>query len=420
MASIAHGLLGLATILALAWCISEDRRRIPLRTVIGGIALQIALAVLLLRFPPAERVFFLLDDAVAALQKATDAGTGFVFGYLGGGPAPFRVTDPASSFILAFRALPLVLVIGALASLLFYWGILQRIVQGFAWLLQRSMGIGGALGLGAAVHIFVGMIEAPLLVRPYLAQMSRGELFALMTCGMAGIAGTMMVIYATILGPIIPNALGFILIASVISTPAGLAVAAIMIPFETRAGPAAQLTSDDPASGAMDAIVRGTTAGVQLLVNIIAMLVVLVALTSLVNLGLAVLPAWHGTPVTLQRLLGLVFAPLMWLIGLPWPEALVAGQLMGTKTVLNELVAYLNFAQLPAGSLSVRSQLMLITALCGFANLGSVGIIIGGMGAMIPERRPEVARLGMRSLISGTAATCMSAAVVGMLLAPAA
>ena len=217
MAAIAHGLLGLAVILALAWCVSEDRRRIPLRTVFGGIALQIALAVLLLRFPPATRVFFLLDDAVNALQKATDAGTGFVFGYLGGGPAPFQVTNPASSFILAFRALPLVLVIGALASLLFYWGILQRVVQGFAWLLRRSMGIGGALGLGAAVHIFVGMIEAPLLVRPYLAKMSRGELFALMTCGMAGIAGTMMVIYTSILGPIIPNALGFILIASVIT-----------------------------------------------------------------------------------------------------------------------------------------------------------------------------------------------------------
>ena len=416
MAAIAHGLLGLAMILALAWCVSEDRRRIPVRTVFGGIALQIALAVLLLRFPPATRVFFLLDDAVNALQKATDAGTGFVFGYLGGGPAPFQVTNPASSFILAFRALPLVLVIGALASLLFYWGILQRVVQGFAWLLRRSMGIGGALGLGAAVHIFVGMIEAPLLVRPYLAKMSRGELFALMTCGMAGIAGTMMVIYATILGPIIPNALGFILIASVISTPAGLAVAAIMIPFEAAGGPSAQLVTDDPATGAMDAIVRGTAAGVRLLINIIAMLVVLVALTSLVNLALALLPAWHDAPVTLQRLLGLVFAPLMWLIGLPWPQALVAGQLMGTKTVLNELVAYLNLAQLPPGSLSPRSQLMLITALCGFANLGSVGIIIGGMGAMIPERRSEVASLGVRSLFSGTAATCMSAAVVGMLL----
>jgi concentrative nucleoside transporter, CNT family len=259
------------------------------------------------------------------------------------------------------------------------------------------------------------MIEAPLLVRPYLAKMSRGELFALMTCGMAGIAGTVMVIYATILGPIIPNALGFILIASVISTPAGLAVAAVMIPFDAATGETAELATDDPATGAMDAIVRGTAAGLQLLINIIAMLVVLVALTSLVNLILALLPAWNGEPVTLQRLLGLLFAPLMWLVGLPWSEAMIAGQLMGTKTVLNELVAYLNLAQLPPGTLSARSQLMLIAALCGFANLGSVGIIIGGVGAMVPERRAEVASLGLRSLVSGTAATCMSAAVVGIL-----
>ena len=418
MTGIARGLFGLAVILALAWCLSEDRRRIPLRTVLGGVLLQIALALLLLRFPPATRVFFVLDDAVNALQRATDAGTSFVFGYLGGGPAPFAVTDAPSRFILAFRALPLVLVIGALASLLFYWGILQRVVQGFAWLLRRSMGIGGALGLGAAVHIFVGMIEAPLLVRPYLARMSRGELFALMSCGMAGIAGTMMVIYATILGPVIPNALGFILIASVISTPAALAVAAVMIPFDAAVREPAQLVTDEPASGAMDAIVRGTAAGLSLLVNIIAMLVVLVALTALVNSGLALLPAWHGAPITLQRVLGGLFAPLMWLIGLPWPQALVAGELMGTKTILNELVAYLNLAQLPPGTLTPRSRLMLIASLCGFANLGSVGIIIGGVGAMVPERRAEIAVLGMRSLISGTAATCMSGAVVGMLIGP--
>lgn len=412
---IARGFLGIAAILALAWCVSENRRAVPLRTVLGGVILQFALAALLLRFPPAARVFLVLDDAVNALQQATNAGTSFVFGYLGGGPAPFQTVDSASSFILAFRALPLVLVIGALASLLFYWGILQRVVQGFAWLLRRSMGIGGALGLGAAVHIFVGMVEAPLLVRPYLARMSRGELFALMSCGMAGIAGTMMVIYATILGPVIPNALGFILIASVISTPAALAVAAVMIPFDALASEPAQLVSDDPASGVMDAIVRGATAGLQLLINVIAMLIVLVALTTLLNLMLGVLPEWHGAPVTLQRLLGILFAPLMWLVGLPWSEARAAGQLMGTKTVLNELVAYLNLAQLPAGTFAPRSQLMLTAALCGFANLGSVGIIIGGVGAMVPERRSEIAALGLRSLVSGTAATCMSAAVVGIL-----
>ncbi|HXP97272.1 MAG TPA: Na+ dependent nucleoside transporter N-terminal domain-containing protein, partial [Telmatospirillum sp.] len=226
-----QGLLGMAGLLALAWLISEDRRSIPWKTVFGGLLLQLMLALLLLKVPGTTNVFFLLNHGVEALQTATDAGSGFVFGYLGGGPLPFAETKPGASFILAFRALPLVLTISAISALLFHWGVLQRIVLGFAWLLRRSMGVGGALGLGAAVHIFVGMIEAPLLVRPYLARMARGELFGIMTCGMAGIAGTMMVIYASILGPVIPNALGNILIASLISTPAGLAVSALMVPF---------------------------------------------------------------------------------------------------------------------------------------------------------------------------------------------
>src|SRR5665213_4431737 len=226
-----RGLLGIAVLLLFAWALSEDRFRVPVRVVAAGVLLQFALAILFLRFPPAAKVFLLLNDGVGALQRATDAGTGFVFGYLGGGPLPFAETQPGAAFIFAFRALPLVLVISALATLLFYWGVLQRIVSGFAWVLRRSIGIGGPLGLGAAVHIFVGHIEAPLLIRPYLAKLERGELFALMSCGMAGIAGTVMVLYASLIGPVIPDALGNILVAAVISTPAALALAALMVPF---------------------------------------------------------------------------------------------------------------------------------------------------------------------------------------------
>src|SRR5215470_2843165 len=226
-----RGLIGVAVLLAIAWTLSEDRRCIAWRTVIAGLVLQWALALLLIYFPPANAVIFLLNDGAIALQNATEAGSRFVFGYLGGPPLPFAESRPDASFILAFQALPLVLTISALASLLFYWGVVQRLTAGFAWLLRRVMGLGGALALGAAVHVFVGMIEAPLLVRPWLARMQRGELFALMSCGMAGIAGTVMVIYATFLGPVIPNALGNILIASVISTPAALAIAALMVPF---------------------------------------------------------------------------------------------------------------------------------------------------------------------------------------------
>src|SRR5690348_8085668 len=271
-----RGLLGLAALLAIAWALSDNRRRIPWRTVAAGVALQVALAVLLLHFPPATALIFLLNDAANALKKATEIGTIFVFGYLGGPPLPFAETHPGASFILAFQALPMVLTISALASLLFYWGVMQRITAAFAWLLRRAMGIGGALALGAAVHIFVGMIEAPLLVRPYLARMQRGELFALMTCGMAGVAGTVMVIYATFLSPLIPNALGNILIASVISTPAGLAIAALLVPFGSVEATEERLVIRDPPLSALDALVKGTVDGVPVLVGITATLLVAV------------------------------------------------------------------------------------------------------------------------------------------------
>ena len=409
-------LLGIAVILLFAWAISEDRFRVPWRVVAVGVMLQFALALLFLKFPPAKAVFLLLNRAVEALQSATEAGTGFVFGYLGGGELPFAETKPGASFIFAFRALPLVLVISALATLLFYWGVLQRIVQVFAWVLRRSVGIGGPLGLGAAVHIFVGHIEGPLLIRPYLARLERGELFALMSCGMAGIAGTVMVLYAALLGRVIPDALGNILIAAVISTPAALAIAALMVPFRPDPSPTAELVMTDPPVSSMDAIARGTRDGIVFLANIIAMLVVLVALVSLANSALGLLPDLAGEPVTLQRLFAYAFRPVMWLIGIPGPETAVAAALMGTKTVLNEFIAYVDLANLSDEALSPRSRLIMTYALCGFANFGSLGILIGGMGAMVPERRPEIVALGLRSILSGTLATCMSGAIVSMLL----
>jgi concentrative nucleoside transporter, CNT family len=411
-----RGLLGLAALLAVAWVLSEDRRRIPWRTVAGGVLLQLALAALLLGFPPATAVVFLLNDGATALQNATQAGTSFVFGYLAGPPLPFVETHPGASFILAFQALPLVLTISALASLLFYWGALQRITAAFAWLLRRVMGIGGALALGAAVHVFVGMIEAPLLVRPYLARMQRGELFALMTCGMAGVAGTVMVIYASFLTPLVPNALGNILIASVISTPAGLAVAALMVPFDPVEATEERLVVQDPPVSTLDALVKGTIDGVPVLVGIVATLLVAVALVALINAALGELPHWGDAPVTLQRIFAWPFRPVMWLIGLPWDEAGAAAELMGTKTVLNEFVAYLNLSALPPDTFVPRSRLIVTYALCGFANFGSLGIMIGGLGAMVPERRHEVVALGLRAILSGTLATCMSGAVAGVLV----
>jgi CNT family concentrative nucleoside transporter len=415
--NILHGLLGLTALLGIAWLLSEDRRAPPWRIVIGGVLLQIALAILFIKFEPAAKIFLVLNGVVDALQTSADAGTSLVVGFLGGAPLPFAENHPGAAYILAFRAFPLVLVISALASLLLYLGLLQKIVAVFAWCLRRTLGIGGALGLGAAVHIFVGMIEAPLLVRPYLMKMSRGELFALMSCGMAGIAGTVMVIYAALIGTSVPGALGHILAASVISTPAALAVAALMIPFRAEPGETAKLAVENPPASVMDAIARGTMDGIGFLSCIIAMLIVLVALVTLVNLALGLLPHWGGSAITLQRLFALLFQPLLWLIGLAREDLGAASTLMGTKTAINEFVAYIDLSHLPPEALSARGRLIMTYALCGFANFGSVGIMIGGMTAMAPERRQEIVNLALRSLVSGTLATLMSGAVVGMLIA---
>jgi concentrative nucleoside transporter, CNT family len=413
---MARAYLGVFALLCIAWLCGENRRLVRWRTVTGGLVLQLAAALLLIRVPGTNRAMFWLDAAASALQRATEAGTSFVFGYLAGSPLPFAETHPGASFILAFQALPLVLTISALASLLFHWGVLQFVTGLLARLLRRVLGIGGPLALGAAVHIFVGMIEAPLLIRPYLARMQRGELFALMTCGMAGVAGTVMVIYASFLAPVVPNALGNILIASVISTPAALAVAALMVPFDSPEPAEASFFIYDRPTGSIDALVKGTMDGVPILSAIIATLLVTVAMVTLLNMGLALLPDWSGAPITLQRLFALPFRPILWLIGVPWTETQAAAMLMASKTVLNEFVAYLDFSRLPLNSFVPRTRMILTYALCGFANFGSLGIMIGGLGAMVPERRHEVVALGMRSILAGTLATCMSGAVAGGLV----
>jgi len=409
---------GLVVLLLLAAALAERRAgvdwSVQLRIALAGVAVQILLAILLLKLPPMREAFVWLNAAVEALQAATTAGTSFVFGYLGGAPLPFDEAFPGSSFVLALQALPLVLLISALSALLFHWRVLPLIVGGFSWVLQRSLGIGGAVGVGAAANVFVGMVEAPLLIRPYLTQLTRGELFTVMTCGMATIAGTVLVLYATMLGGVIPDAAGHLLTASIISAPAAITVARLMVP-ERSEPTAGQVVLEDPPANAMDAITRGTLDGVRLLINIVAMLIVLVALVHLANQLLGLFPEVAGAALSLQRVAGWLLAPLAWLMGLPWDEALVGGGLLGTKTMLNELIAYADMAALPAGALSERSRLIMVYALCGFANFGSLGIMIGGLGTMAAERRGEVVALGLKSIVAGTLATCMTGAVVGLL-----
>jgi CNT family concentrative nucleoside transporter len=416
-ASAVQSLFGFAVFVGIAWLLSESRSRFPLRIVLAGAGLQFVLAAALLYLPGLKDAFVALNDVLGAIEHATQAGTAFVFGYLGGGPLPFAEPYPGAAFVLGLRALPIVLVMSALSALLFHWKVLPVVVRAFSWLLERSLGIGGALGLGGAANIFVGMVEAPLLVRPYLRQMSRSEFFALMTTGMATIAGTVLVLYAVVLKDVISDSLGKILIASVISVPAAVMIAMVMIP-STGAGVAGALVEPDPPRSAIDAITRGTAQGVQLLISIAAMLIVFVSLVSLANQILAVLPAWGGSPVTLQRMSGYLLAPFAWLAGIPWSECATAGHLLGTKVILNELIAYLDLAKLPADMLEPRSRLIMTYAMCGFANLGSLGIMIGGLSTMVPERRAEIVSLGLRSIVSGMLATLMTGAVIGVLWHP--
>jgi CNT family concentrative nucleoside transporter len=406
--------LGILALLGLAWAVSENRRAFPLRTVAAGLALQIALALLLLKLPAARRGLLSLNIIVNALTAATKAGTSFVFGYAGGAAPPFAITNAGALSNFAFQILPLVIVISALAALLWHWRILPLIVNAFAWVLRKIMGVGGAIGLGAAATIVLGMIEAPLLIRPYLTRLTRSELFMLFSVGLATVAGTVFVLYATILAPVVPGALGHILVASVLSLPGGLMIGLIMIPggspTRAEAAPGFRYRSS------MDAIARGTEDGLKLWLGIVAMLLVIVALVALVDLMLAPLPHIAGAPLSLERIFGWLFAPVVWLYGIPWQEASTAGALLGQKTALNEFVAYLRLAALPHDALDPRARLIMVYAMCGFANFGSVGIMIAGLSSLVPERRDEIVPLAMRALLSGTMASGLTGCITGLLV----
>jgi len=408
--------LGVFALLAFAWAIRERRGAVNWRSVGAALIVTLATAVLLLEVPQIKVAFALVNRAATAVAEATHAGTSFVFGYLGGGPLPFALTTPGAEFVFAFQALPVVLVMSVLTTLLFYWRILPPVVRGFSWVLERTLGVGGAVGLSTAANIFLGQVESPLFIRPYLVALTRGELFMVMTGGMAGIAGTVFVLYATILRAAIPDVAGHILVASILGAPAALLISQLMVPDppEQRSD-LGKVEIGRVADSTMDAIVRGTAAGLELLLNIVAMLIVLVALVHLANAILGLLPDLGGSAITLQRMLGIVMAPVCWLMGIPWSEAVTAGSLMGIKTVLNELIAYLELAKLPSEALDPRSRLIMLYAMCGFANFGSLGIMIAGLTVMAPQRRADIISLGGKSIISGTLTTCLMGAIVGVL-----
>lgn len=406
--------LGIAAIIGLAWLLSEDRRALNWRMVAGTLLLQAAIALLLLKVPVMRDGLLALNNVVTALTTATQAGTSFVFGFMGGGAPPFAVTNPANLINLAFTILPLILVVGALSAMLWYWRILPVLVNAMAFVLKKTLGLGGVVGLSAAATVFLGNIEGLLVIRPYLARLARTELFILMTVGLSVIAGTVFVLYATVLSRVLPAALGHLLVASFMSLPAGILIARIMVP-----GPAETDLHEEQATvryrSTMDAMARGTEDGLKLYLQIIAMLVVTTSLVALANVILAQLPPAFGAPLTLERMLGWLFAPFVWLLGVPADQVVTAGGLLGVKVILNEFIAYLRMAALPAGSLDPRANLIMVYAMCGFANFASVGILIAGMSALVPERRDEVVGLALRALVAGVLASALSAAMIGLL-----
>lgn len=413
---LAHlqSLLGIGAIIALAWIFSEERHAFSAKMVVGTLVMEACIALLLLKVRLAQAALYRLNAIVNALTQATHSGTSFIFGYVGGGPTPFAVTDAANLVNFAFGVLPLVIVIAALSAILWYWRILPAIVHLMARFLHHGFGLGGAVGLSAASMVFLGNIEGQLVIRPYLSKLARSELFILMTVGLSVIAGTVFVLYATILKNVLPAALGHLLIASFMSLPGGVLIARIMVP-----GRAITELSREAECAAyhstIEAMTRGTEDGLKIYLQIIAMLIVTTSLVALSNMVLALLPQVLGAPLTLERLLGWVFAPLVWLLGVPRGEAVTAGGLMGIKIVLNELLAYLQMAKLAKDALDPRATMIMVYAMCGFANFASVGILIGGMSALIPQRRLEIVSLAPKALVAGALASSLSGALIGFL-----
>jgi concentrative nucleoside transporter, CNT family len=407
-----QALAGIAVFVALALPFSSRITSIRWRMVAVAVALQFAICFVLLRVPLISTALASLNRGVAALSAATRQGTAFVFGYLGGAPPPFAIDRPAALAVFAFQVIPIIIVVSALSAVLWYWRVLPVVIRGIAWIFERTLGTRGPAGFAVTANVFVGQVEAPLLVRPYLERMTRYELLLLMTAGMAMIAGSMMVVYSAMLASHFDNMLSQLLTKSLMSIPAAILFAYLMLPDDAQSAEHAE--PGRLYHSTMDAVTRGTTDGLHIWLNVIAILVVLIALVALVNMGIALLPAVGGAPLSLERVVGWLFAPLAWLMGIPWSEATLAGSLLGIKTVLNEFLAYLKLADLGRGALSDRTRLITIYALCGFANFASMGIQISGIAAMAPGRRADLNELALRSLIGATLASCMTGAIVGI------
>jgi CNT family concentrative nucleoside transporter len=409
--------IGFFVLLLLGAIFSTNIKKIKIRYLINAIVIQFALAFLLLKWTVITDFFEILSRGVLALTSATDSGVAFVFGYLATGApgAPFEVINPGGTFIFAFGGLVLVIVVSAFSALLWHWRVIPIIVNGLSYLFKKPLNVGGPVGLSATANVFLGQVEAPLLVRPYLATMTKHELLILMTVGMSTIAGSIMATLNLMLFDVYGASLiGHFLTASIISVPAAIMYANMMIPSEEKT----DFPSDHDEKmyrSSIDAITEGTRSGLDIFLNIMALLIVVLSLVALVNMSLAELPDFNGHALSLERIAGWIFAPLAWCMGIPWQESQLAGELLGIKTMTNEFIAYIRLAEIDASLLSERTRLIMLYALCGFANLSSVGILISGMGAMAPDRKDDLIAVSGRALVAAVLASCMTGFIVGIL-----
>ena len=410
----ARALIGMAVIYAICWVVSERRGLFPWRIVIGATVMQFVFALILFWITPVRSVLLKANVLVDGLQNATRAGTGFVFGYVGDNAAAGDLMGNAPPPLFFFQILPIIIVVAALSAILWHWRILRWITNGFAYIFQRTMGLGGATSLAVSANVFMGMTEAPVLIRPYVKGMTRSELLIMMTAGFATIAGSVLVVYGAFLEGKMANPLPQLLAASLIAAPAAVAVALTMIP-ETTPSSERMKEPDFAYASTMDAFSTGATDGLKIVFNIATMLIAALALLWIVNAGFGMLPDVGGTPLSIERVLGWIFAPLMYMIGIPWEDASQSGSLMGVKTVLTEFVAFIQLADVPAEAMDPRTRMITAHAICGFANFGSMGILIGGLSIVEPARRDDFMSLAWRTLLAGTLATCLSGAVMGAL-----
>ncbi len=418
MPTILQIIIGFIGLVCIAIPFSQNKSAINYRHILIAIIFQLLLAFALIKIPFIVQIFAYLSDGVTALQAATQEGSEFVFGYLSNTTtAPFENSSTGNSIIFAFQILPLIIVISSLSALLWFWNILPLIIRAISRVFEKLFNIGGPIGLGATANIIMGQVEAPLLIRPYLSKMSKKELLILMTAGMSTVSGSIMIALVSMLQPQFPevNLIQHLVSASILSIPAAIMYANIMMPSSEEVtnfdGDAVPKIYDS----SMDAVTRGTRDGLEICLNVGAILIAFIALVSLLNSILGIVGGWVGfSNLSLQLILGYIFFPIVWLMGVPFEETLASAELLGLKTALNEFVAYGALANIDPGVLSDRSKLITLYGLCGFANFSSIGILVSGIGAMAPERKNDLIKVSIKALIGATLASCMTGLVIGI------